>query len=352
MHRAVTRRILAAGIAAAVMVVVAGVTPAAAPALSPTAVVRAAIGALAVGEPVRFENLAIFPLSWKKSELVSAAASSSFATLDQALKKGWLRIREMDDGDVPRLVVDNRSDRTVFVLGGEVVTGGKQDRLIRGDVLVRPRARGVVIPVYCVEAGRWTQTSAQFSTRQNLGTWQLRANAQAAAPSAQESIWGEVEKMQAKAGARSDTSAYQDIYEDTRVNARLESLEKALKSSPRLTAGTAGVLCAVGKEVVALDVFADASLFERLWPKILRAAALASVTEDAAGSTSRGEALAFLWRLSDSAFTEARGVDQGTEVHANDGAVTAGALVHEGGLVHLAAFPRLESQASPPRGRE
>lgn len=314
--------------------------------------VRAAIGALAVGEHVRFENLTIFPLSWKKSALVSAAASSSFATLDEALKKGWLRIRELDDGDVPRLVVDNRSLRQVFVMGGEVVTGGKQDRLIQGDVLIGPWARGVVIPVYCVEAGRWTQTSAQFSTRQNLGTWQLRANAQAAAPSAQESIWGVVEKMQEKAGARSDTSAYQDIYADARVNARLESLEKALKNAPRLTAGTAGVLCAVGGKVVALDVFADAALFQRLWPKILRAAALASVTEDAAGSASRGDALAFLGRLSDSAFTEARGVDQGTEVHTNGRAVTAGALVHESGLVHLAAFPYLEPQASLPRGRE
>jgi hypothetical protein len=235
--------------------------------------------------------------------------------------------------------VDNRGDRTVFIMGGEVVTGGKQDRLVGSDVLIRAKARGVVIPVYCVEAGRWTGVSKQFGTKENLGTWKLRANAQAAAPAAQDSIWGEVEAMQSRAGAASSTSAYQDIYDDRKVNARLESLEKNLSHIPRLAAGTSGVLCAVGGKVVSLDVFTDAALFEKLWPKILRASALSAVTEEAAGTTTRKDALAFLGQLSDAWFTEAKGVDLGTDVRSEGGGTTARALVHAGAVVHLSAFP-------------
>jgi hypothetical protein len=312
---------------------------------------RAAMGKLVLGEQIRFEGLTIFPLSWKAGATVKLTTGESFLTLDEALKKGLLRIRELDSGDVPRLVVDNRADRPVFIMGGEVVTGGKQDRLIGGDVLIRPRARGVVIPVYCVEAGRWTQTSAQFATKQNLGTWKLRANAQAAAPAAQESIWGEVEKMQDKAGASSTTGAYQDIYEDKKVNARLAGLEKALKNIPHLAGGTAGVVCAVGGRVASMDVFADPALFERLWPKILRATALSAVTDDGVGSTTRREALAFIGQLSDCPLSEARGIDLGTDVKSVGGGITASALVRDGAVLHLAAFPYAESTDGLPQGQ-
>jgi hypothetical protein len=309
-----------------------------------TAAVRAMIGALALGEPARFENLTIVPVSLSsRTVAAAAAAAANAATLDEALKKGWLKIRELDDGDVPRLVVDNRADRPVFIMGGEVVTGGKQDRLIGTDVLVRPRARGVVIPVYCVEAGRWTGVSKQFGTRENLGTWKLRSNAQAAAPAAQESIWGEVEKMSNRAGAASSTSAYQDIYDDRKVNARLAALEKNLAKVPRPAAGTCGVLCAVGGRVVSLDVFSDPALFDRLWPKILRASALAAVTEEAEGAATRAAALAFLGQLSEARLAESRGVDLGTEVRSDGGGITASALVHEGSVLHLSAFPAEES---------
>lgn len=302
-----------------------------------TAALRSRVGSLVLGKPLSFQGLTIIPIT-----TLSRWTPMPVVTLDEALKKGWLRIREIDDGEVPLLVLDNKSDRTVFVMGGEIVTGGKQDRLVGGDALIRPHARGVRIPVYCVEAGRWTETSAQFSTKQNLGTWSLRSSAQASAPAAQESIWGEVEKMQDRAGARSATGAYQDIYEDRKLDARLQALEAGLKNVPSLAAGTVGAICAVGGRVLSMDVFADASVFQRLWPKILRASALSAVTaaaEEPAGRTSRDNAWSFLERVSDLRFSEEKGVDLGVEVRGAGGGITASALVHDGAVLHLSAFP-------------
>jgi hypothetical protein len=301
------------------------------------AALRSMIGSLVLGKPLGFQGLTIIPITtltrWTPIPVV---------TLDEALKKRWLRIREIDDGEVPMLVLDNKSDRTVFIMGGEIVTGGKQDRLVGSDALIRPHARGVRVPVYCVEAGRWTETTAQFSTKENLGTWSLRSNAQASAPAAQESIWGEVEKMQAKAGARSATGAYQDIYEDRKLNARLQALEAGLKNVPSLAAGTVGAICALGGRVLSMDVFADASAFQQLWPKILRASALSAVTaaaEESAGHMTRDNAWSFLEQVSDLRFSQEKGVDLGVEVRAAGRGITASALVHDGVVLHLSAFP-------------
>jgi hypothetical protein len=306
---------------------------------------RVMLGSLVLGKAMHFENLTIIPIS-----TLSRSAAISAATLDEALKKGWLRIREIDDGEVPRLSLDNRSSRTIFVMGGEIVTGGKQDRLIGADALIRPYARGIEIPVYCVEAGRWTETSAQFSTKQNLGTWALRSNAQASAPAAQENIWGEVEKMQDRAGSSSATGAYQDIYEDRKLNDRLLAVEAGLKNMPRLAAGTVGAICAVGGKILSMDAFADPFLFERLWPKILRASALSAVTaaaDESAGETTRESARQFVQRLSDLRFSESRGVDLGVVLRAEAGNITASALVHDGAVLHLSGFPVAETSRVP-----
>ncbi|MCX7038998.1 MAG: hypothetical protein NT005_07690 [Spirochaetes bacterium] len=306
-----------------------------------SAAVRATIGSLVLGKPLRFKNLTIIPIS-----TLSISTAIPVATLDEALKKGWLRIREIDDGEVPRLALDNRSGRTIFVMGGEIVTGGKQDRLIGSDALIRPYARGTKIPVYCVEAGRWTETTSQFSTKKNLGTWALRSNAQAGAPAAQENIWGEVDKVQDRAGARSATGAYQDIYEDRSLNERLLALEAGLKNMPRLAAGTVGAICAVGGRILSMDAFADPSVFERLWPKILRASALSAVTaaaDESSGETTRESAWQFVERLSDLRFSESRGVDLGVVLRSDSGSTTASALVHDGVVLHLSGFPVAET---------
>jgi hypothetical protein len=306
---------------------------------------RAMIGSLVLGKPLNFENLTIIPIS-----TLSNSAAIPVATLDEALKRGWLRIREIDDGEVPRLALDNRGGRMIFLMGGEIITGGKQDRLIGVDALIRSNGRGIEIPVYCVEAGRWTETTSQFSTKQNLGTWALRSNAQASAPAAQEDIWGEVEKMQDRAGARSATGAYQDIYEDRKLNARLLAVEAGLTDLPRLAPGTVGAICVVGGRIISMDAFADPSLFKRLWPKILRASALSAVTaapDESARETTRESAWQFVEQLSDLRFSEGRGVDLGVALRADGGSITASALVHEGAVLHLSAFPVAESSRVP-----
>jgi len=118
-------------------------------------------------EPVRYENLSIFPV-------VSARAydTSWFLTLDEGLASGEVQVREQGsegmarsrDGvvrpadsngaSVNQLVLINRSKRPLLLLAGELVSGGKQDRIIGKDRLVPVGSKPLPLDVFCVEHGR------------------------------------------------------------------------------------------------------------------------------------------------------------------------------------------------------
>src|SRR5215470_16749942 len=100
-------------------------------------------------EPVTYESLTVFPV-------VSAASfdTSGFLTLDEGLASGEVLVRERGSegmvrnrgrvvertyptgASVNELVLINRSKRPLLLLAGELVSGGKQDRIIGKDRLV------------------------------------------------------------------------------------------------------------------------------------------------------------------------------------------------------------------------
>jgi hypothetical protein len=140
--------------------------------------------------PIESGNLLLFPVVRDKK----AGAGSPFLTLDEGLKSGQVEITEAGkvrglvrprpsphapDGGVLRpypepaqpesrgdqvntLVLVNNSDRPLLLLAGEIVTGGKQDRVIAKDRIVPAGSEPINLGVFCIEPGRWTEDSATF----------------------------------------------------------------------------------------------------------------------------------------------------------------------------------------------
>src|SRR6202140_308892 len=127
--------------------------------------------------PIRSGNLTVFPVVASKS-----FDTVEFLTLDEGLRsgdvvvteagqaRGLIRRRPRDpaimhpvrDAEVNRLVLVNNSKRPLLLLAGEIVTGGKQDRVIGKDRIVPPESDPVDLSVFCVEPGRWVATSDRF----------------------------------------------------------------------------------------------------------------------------------------------------------------------------------------------
>lgn len=292
------------------------------------------IETLEVGEPIYYENLTIIPVYNPQIN-----DRTHYTTLDEALNKNWLEITEIDGGNVPKVRLTNRSNSYIYLMGGEILSGGKQDRIIGRDVLIAPKSRNVVVPVYCTEQGRWQQESATFYSKSNLGTFNMRATAQYAPSNAQYEIWNTISDSNQKMGVNSQTQAYQRLYEDKSVRRKISQHEGHMNNIPQLNRDTVGVVVGIGGDIISVDLFANPDLFRKLWPKILKSSALSAISTDAYGSIDEQDAIQILRRIHDAGYSQNTAIDLGTELSAYNNQVNVNALVHRRSVLHIAAFP-------------
>src|SRR5260370_12679639 len=119
---------------------------------------------------IRSGNLTVFPVVASKSY-----DTVEFLTLDEGLRSGDVVVTEagqarglirhrprdpailhsMRDAEVNRLVLVNNSKRPLLLLAGEIVTGGKQDRVIGEDPIVAPDGEPGDLRDFCCDSGSW-----------------------------------------------------------------------------------------------------------------------------------------------------------------------------------------------------
>ena len=123
----------------------------------------------------------------------------------------------------------------------------------------------------------------------------IREKAQA--KKSQGDVWNAVSETVMVTASSSETLTLNSVYQDKRVNTRLNNYERAFKN--KLSAGNiVGVVAAVGGKIVSADVFATHALFQAYWPKMLKSYALEAVsTNDASKQqVNKIDAEAFLAR--------------------------------------------------------
>jgi len=269
--------------------------------------------------PISHGNLTIFPVVTDVTH-----DASMFLTLDEGLRSGEVVVTEggripplmrrrrpipIPQGDqVNRLVLINNSDRPLLLLAGEIVTGGKQDRVVAKDRIVPPQSDPVDLSVFCVEPGRWAERTVQFGS---LGAQmaQPKVRGRAMADKDQARVWEGVREsasrmaMAAPAAAEvvANTSSYATVADNTEIKKQVDSVAKPIESSYRgLTLQlrdrkAVGVVVAVNGRIIWADIFASTALLEKYWPKLVRSyAAEAITTSGASGDLSVKDAQAFL----------------------------------------------------------
>lgn len=267
-------------------------------------------------DPVTYENITIFPV-------VSSTGqdTSTFLTLDEGLSSGEVIVSEQGaaglarsrDGrpipqtnsgaSVNQLVLMNRSKRPLLLLAGELVSGGKQDRIIGKDRIVPAGSDPLPLDVFCVEHGRWTGASGQFTNSKTIVHPSVRE--QAAVDQNQSQVWDAVrsgskagvsggrggapaaappvlssDRIQTTITSAAPTQSYNKIYKESRAGASVdEFVEEVQKRFNRATAGlkgerVVGVVVAYGGDVAWSDIFASSELFDQYWGKLLRSYAV------------------------------------------------------------------------------
>ena len=311
----------------------------------------AASGELIVGEPIRYANLTIFPLTSRTPK-----TENRFTTLDEGLKAGTVTVMEIGSqgstengppvaqtgngprqfaqsagADVNHLALVNKSGKPLYLMPGEIIVGGQQDRTIAQEYVIPPGKKPTTIEVFCVEHGRWVGRGAaelngivmansglalngsnSFSRDVTGGTVQAAAgglhvadpspkvdegkfigsvgNVNKAARIAvqgdknQEKVWEKVAEINAKNSITTTSGDFAGNYLDKQSVGRLEPYFKAMNQKVGETANVVGVAVAIDGKMDTLDVFESTPLFRQLWPKLLKSYALDAVNaaEDAA----------------------------------------------------------------------
>jgi hypothetical protein len=200
------------------------------------------------------------------------APALEVATLDEARKSGALLITERDQATVPELLVENRGKSHILLLAGEILIGGKQNRVLREDILLPPLSGPRAIGVYCVEQGRWNEGRKEFESKGSFAQPGLRSKLMERPD--QGRVWDSVAKAAREAApvSPSPTSSYQAIYDDGRIKDHLSETERVAPMRPPALAHGAAVF--FGPSLSGLDLFHAPGLFAREWPKLLRAYAV------------------------------------------------------------------------------
>ncbi len=293
------------------------------------------VSVLEVGKPVSHRGLTIIPVYTRK-----VFSRADYVTLEEALKMKWVEVSEVEGGRVPQVKISNLSKNVLFLMGGEILTGARQDRILAQDVLLAPGTKNLLVPVYCVEQGRWTHTSQSFTSKSNLGTYKLRAKAAEQAPAAQSEIWGEVQAQNSRLNVASGTSAYQDAYDKEENKTAISGIERKMRDELRLADDTVGVVIGLGGRIIGLDIFANAALFKKQWPKILRSSALSALQDDSSRQVGQKDAADFLKSLTGKDYRRKPALDLGYELESSDSASVVKSLVYPEAVLHLSGFPQ------------
>lgn len=313
--------------------------------MTDTQIIDKLLDSLEIGPAVAIDNLAMLPLYGP------VADGAGYLTLDEALGDGKAEITEVSEaGSVPELRFRNPGDERVLLVDGEELVGAKQNRILNVSILAAAHSE-IVIPVSCVEAGRWAHRSRRFSTAPRTQYAAARAARMAQVSERlvasdglsrrgdQGAIWSDIEAKFSRLGAESPTAAMSDLYDS--FEDRIERYTNGVAAAPRQT----GAVFAINGKIVGLDLFDRPETLARLLPKLVRSYALDALDVDRQEQEApeEGDVHAFVAALGAAKAARFDAVGEGEELRL-DGAGTVGAaLVVDGRVVHLGAFRQAEA---------
>lgn len=253
-------------------------------------------------------------------------AGSAPITLAEAMRRGLVKV--VETGNVERLAIRNLGDREVFIQSGDIVKGGKQDRVLVASMIIPPDSGYIPIGAFCVEAGRWAPRGLESVSAFSTSAYRMPSRAGKIAimksmrretapeigrsrrsgrglhgsiilegmrwrpggPNFQDEVWRSVVMMQKGLGRavrarvadeRSRTSLQLSL-ENKRLASALTDYEEALSSLPKGHADAVGYVFAVNGQINSGDEFGSAGLFRKLWLRQLKAAATEAIAEKGA----------------------------------------------------------------------
>lgn len=295
-----------------------------------------------VGRSSEFRNLTLFALMRRGG----AFPEMDYLLLEDGIAQGKVRVTELHaGGSVPELRLENNADLPVLLVEGEELVGAKQNRVLNLTILA-PAKQTTVIPVSCVEAGRWRMASADLKTADHvmysLGRGEQMAQVTASMRSSgtrksdQGAIWSNIAAKAVRLRTSSPTGAMSDIYE--RHAKSVEEFARAFAWQEN----QCGVAFAIGGRILGLEIFDHSEVMRRFFQKLVRSYALDALdaAPEANGAASVESVRALVTQVGAAqSFTE-QALGIGKDVRLNGREISGAALWAHERYVHICTFTK------------
>ena len=276
-----------------------------------------------ISTPTVHENIAVYFVHGQ------SAAGPVPATLQEALARGDVEV--VETGNVRELEIENKGSEPVFVQFGDLVKGGKQDRVLTVSLVLPPKSGRVPIGSYCVEQGRWsargTEDVRKFSMSDSMmpsreakiamakpaakvaqpvpealmtdrphnranriDNQRIVQERQQGTPDGQSEVWRNVGVMQsalaghlaAPVSSEKSRTSLQLALENDKLKTAMDAYVAALQPAGLKADDIVGVVIAVNGRISSADVYPSNGLFRKMWPKLMRAGVTEAMVNKAA----------------------------------------------------------------------
>jgi hypothetical protein len=234
-----------------------------------------------VSEPYTHGNLTVFLIHGRDT-----MKDTKIVTLQEAIAANAAVVHETGGG---LLRIDNRGNSALFIQAGDIVKGGTQDRVLPFDMLISANSTGTPIPALCVEQGRSFPRGNEISTSFSTSTEQLptRTLKLAARRNSQIDVWNNVQGLQTNltrnvgnsVHAQQSQTSLQLTLEHPRVQEAIQDHLFKLAPITQDQNDAIGYAVAVNGKIQSVDVYASNAMFQKLWPKLIRASAVEALAE-------------------------------------------------------------------------
>lgn len=190
-------------------------------------------------------------------------------TLKQGMLQKTVRVKEQGNymvNDISWLLIENKSGKDVIIKSGEMVTGGRQDRVFARDTVLPSSNQAHKVPVYCIEENRWSNSEKKFVHRGHIsgGLQKIIDSAHS-----QTKVWDEIRKL-LKQNNQTSNSSYSFLLNNKKIaDTAFRCNYELFKKLRMADSSYVGFIAVTGNKILGAEVFINSTLFYQTLPQLM-----------------------------------------------------------------------------------
>jgi hypothetical protein len=213
------------------------------------------------GYSTHYKNITLYYIKARPSLLKEFKDMGKYTNLETALQKSSITVQEVSSGgSVNTLIFKNISKDTIIIGMGDIVKGGKQDRVVEKDTLICP-GQTMQLSVYCVEHGRWTPSATGTSFNAYHSNINNVVRKSIVKEKSQSKVWENVAAINSANSTSTSTGTYTAVTQSAAYNADVKNYKDAFTKAMAGDSTIVGILAVTGDRIIGCDIYATPQLF-------------------------------------------------------------------------------------------